>query len=199
MRDEAEAAASRQAAEAEARRKADADAAARQAAAQANARAEAEAETRRRTDAAAAAARQAQVAQAAPQSAPAGRARTATSECTRSISDAASSVKILFDTASATITAYSGPSLGRLAAAIRACPSTRMRIEGHTDAQGDARRNQLLSERRARAVTDYMVKAGIEPSRLASIGLGQTHPLAPNTTTANKRLNRRIAFVIENP
>ena len=82
-------------------------------------------------------------------------------------------------------------------AAIKACPSTTVRIEGHTDADGDVTRNQRLSENRAKAVSQYLVSAGIDPNRLSAAGLGQTKPIAPNDTEENKVRNRRIEFIVD--
>ena len=89
------------------------------------------------------------------------------------------------------------PLPSRHAAAIKACPTTRIWIEGHTDAEGDVNRNQLLSENRCKTVTEYLAKAGVDPARLTSVGFGQTNPIAANDTPENKAKNRRIDFIVE--
>ncbi|MFE8599999.1 OmpA family protein [Archangium violaceum] len=72
----------------------------------------------------------------------------------------------------------------------------RIRIEGHTDNQGDKTANLNLSKERARAVADYLIKAGLDPSRIESEGFGDSRPVAPNMTPKGRELNRRVDFVI---
>ncbi|MFY0521822.1 OmpA family protein [Archangium gephyra] len=72
----------------------------------------------------------------------------------------------------------------------------RIRIEGHTDNQGDKTANLNLSKERARAVADYLIKAGLDPARLESEGFGDSRPVAPNMTPRGRELNRRVDFVI---
>lgn len=69
-------------------------------------------------------------------------------------------------------------------------------IRGHTDNQGDPRLNILLSEERVKAVTEYLVKAGIDKSRIKGKGLGGAEPVSPNDTEKNREKNRRVEFVI---
>ena len=72
----------------------------------------------------------------------------------------------------------------------------RVRIEGHTDARGDDDKNLLLSEKRARAVLRWMVKAGIDPERLEATGYGELRPIADNETDEGRQRNRRVEFKI---
>ncbi|WPB73474.1 OmpA family protein [Archangium violaceum] len=72
----------------------------------------------------------------------------------------------------------------------------RVRIEGHTDNQGDKTANLNLSKERARAVADYLIKAGLDPSRIESEGFGDSQPVAPNMTPKGRELNRRVDFII---
>ena len=72
----------------------------------------------------------------------------------------------------------------------------KLRVEGHTDNRGNAAHNLQLSKARAAAVVAYLVKAGIDPSRLESEGYGATQPLVPNITPAQRAKNRRVAFKI---
>ncbi|WNG36004.1 OmpA family protein [Archangium violaceum] len=72
----------------------------------------------------------------------------------------------------------------------------RLRIEGHTDNQGDKTANLNLSKERARAVADYLIKAGLDPSRVESEGFGDSRPVAPNLTPKGRALNRRVDFFI---
>lgn len=72
---------------------------------------------------------------------------------------------------------------------------TLLRIEGHTDSDGKADANQMLSERRAMAVARWLIGQGVLCSRLIPVGFGQTKPVAANDTADNKAQNRRVAFV----
>jgi len=72
----------------------------------------------------------------------------------------------------------------------------RIRVEGHTDNRGAADKNILLSKQRAAAVVAYLIKQGIDPSRLDSEGFGGDQPLVPNLTPQNRAKNRRVAFRI---
>jgi outer membrane protein OmpA-like peptidoglycan-associated protein len=69
-------------------------------------------------------------------------------------------------------------------------------IQGHTDNTGGRELNQRLSDSRANAVRDWLIKAGINAGRLTAKGYGQDKPLAPNVTEANRARNRRVQFII---
>jgi OOP family OmpA-OmpF porin len=73
----------------------------------------------------------------------------------------------------------------------------RVRVEGHTDDQGTDEYNQTLSEQRAQAVVDWLVKTGIAKSRLHATGMGRKLPLDPGKTEAARANNRRVEFHIE--
>ena len=78
-------------------------------------------------------------------------------------------------------------------------PSLKLEIRGHTDSSGGTEHNQKLSERRADAVVEYMIKQGISAGRLNAVGYGETKPVASNKTADGRRKNRRTEFfVIEN-
>ncbi len=72
-----------------------------------------------------------------------------------------------------------------------------VRIEGNTDSLGDRAVNQELSERRARAIVDYLVQRGVPPQRLIARGNGAANPVAPNSTPEGRAQNRRtdILFI----
>ncbi len=72
---------------------------------------------------------------------------------------------------------------------------TLLRIEGHTDTDGQAAANQKLSELRSLAVAHWLVAKGVDCKRLIPVGFGQDKPVAPNDTADNKAQNRRVAFV----
>lgn len=72
----------------------------------------------------------------------------------------------------------------------------RVRIEGHTDSQGNKQFNQSLSEQRARSVADYLLRAGIDRGRIESVGYGDSKPIAPNLNPRGREMNRRVEFFI---
>ncbi|MFT7599906.1 MAG: outer membrane protein OmpA-like peptidoglycan-associated protein [Acidimicrobiales bacterium] len=80
--------------------------------------------------------------------------------------------------------------------ALRDFPDQSVEVVGHADSTGDRAPNQRLSERRAQAVTDYLVANGIDASRLTWSGQGEDDPIADNNTDEGRRLNRRAAFVL---
>ncbi len=74
---------------------------------------------------------------------------------------------------------------------------TQLTIIGHTDNVGSNQYNQTLSERRAKAVNDYLLNKGVLVQRLGFLGRGETSPRASNATEEGRRLNRRVEIVIE--
>lgn len=69
-----------------------------------------------------------------------------------------------------------------------------LRIEVHSDNQGNAEANQKLTEARAAAVFTALVKKGVDCKRLIAVGFGQTKPVAENSTPEGKAQNRRTEF-----
>jgi len=104
---------------------------------------------------------------------------------------------ILFDTGSDVLKPESGPELRNIFQLMQEDPKLRFGIEGHTDNQGGPGVNGPLSERRAAAVKAWLVKQGIDSSRLTSKGLGDTKPIDTNTTAEGRANNRRVEFVRE--
>jgi OOP family OmpA-OmpF porin len=73
----------------------------------------------------------------------------------------------------------------------------KVRVEGHTDNVGSADYNKKLSQQRADAVVKWLSSHGIAADRLKGVGMGKERELVPNTTEANRALNRRVEFHIE--
>ena len=73
---------------------------------------------------------------------------------------------------------------------------TKVQVEGHTDSDGGARYNLKLSDRRAKSVVAYLVKAGVDESRMVAKGFGLEKPIATNDTREGKEANRRVEFNI---
>jgi outer membrane protein OmpA-like peptidoglycan-associated protein len=104
---------------------------------------------------------------------------------------------IFFDFNKATLRKESTNELERLVQLMTTeYPNLRIEISGHTDNVGKADYNKDLSQRRAKAVVDYLTGKGVAASRLTSAGYGDTQPVAPNTTDAGRQLNRRTEFKV---
>ena len=116
--------------------------------------------------------------------------------CQQLFSELLSKGAIHFQPNSAAIDPDSTGLLDRLIETAMRCPGTNVEIAGHTDADGDESANQTLSEKRAQAVVDYLVKAGLPAERFTAVGYGSTQPVASNGSDEGKAQNRRIEFVV---
>lgn len=103
----------------------------------------------------------------------------------------------LFDFDSAKIRPDAIPILDKAVAWLNEFPTVKGVIEGHTDSRGSEEYNQGLSERRAKAVYDYLVDKGINKFRLTYKGYGESRPVATNETDEGRQLNRRIVLVLD--
>jgi outer membrane protein OmpA-like peptidoglycan-associated protein len=99
-----------------------------------------------------------------------------------------------FETGNATLTKASESTLDRVYMALASNPALRVEIAGYTDNVGSPRGNERLSQRRADAVSAWLVKKGIGATRMTTVGRGQREPIAPNTTAEGRAKNRRIEF-----
>ena len=88
------------------------------------------------------------------------------------------------------------PTLDDVAASLVKYPNSLIDVYGHTDSTGSDTYNQALSERRARAVADYLTSRGVAASRLRSQGFGETQPVASNLTEEGRAANRRVEIKI---
>ncbi len=79
--------------------------------------------------------------------------------------------------------------------ALKAYPKIDLEVQGHTDNKGAPAYNKSLSDRRANEVRKYLVKHGIDSSRLVSHGYGMERPVVSNDTDQNRALNRRVQFI----
>jgi outer membrane protein OmpA-like peptidoglycan-associated protein/tetratricopeptide (TPR) repeat protein len=103
---------------------------------------------------------------------------------------------IFFDSRVAVIKKESVPELARLVALMKENPTLKIEISGHTDNIGSLEYNQKLSDDRAKSVVNYLVGEGIDTSRLISVGYGFAKPIASNSTSQGRQLNRRTEFKI---
>jgi len=97
-----------------------------------------------------------------------------------------------FDFDKATIRPDARPVLDEAIGALKQAGNVTIITEGHTDSVGSPEYNQRLSERRARAVRDYMVSGGIAPTRIEAVGMGESKPVATNDTAEGRAENRRV-------
>lgn len=103
---------------------------------------------------------------------------------------------LMFDFDSDIVRAEAAKNLRALAASLDKYPNTDVLVVGHTDAVGNDQYNQGLSEKRARSAANYLVGEGVTPSRLRSVGRGETEPIATNDTDDGRQLNRRVEVAI---
>lgn len=99
---------------------------------------------------------------------------------------------IYFTTGKYTLLSKSFKGLNEVAQIMKENTDLKLAIDGHTDDVGNDAFNQKLSENRAAAVKAYLVKKGVEESRLESAGHGETEPVADNKTAAGRQKNRRV-------
>lgn len=105
---------------------------------------------------------------------------------------------VLFDSNQATLKPGAREKLSKLAGILLAYPGAyRMQIEGHTDSVGSQDYNQKLSEDRAEAVHDYLIRAALPADRMVAVrGFGKIRPVATNDTSEGRQTNRRVEIVI---
>ena len=107
-------------------------------------------------------------------------------------------LKVQFDTGKSVIKQQYHQELKAVGDALNADKNLKGTIEGYTDSVGNDRLNQQLSQRRANAVRDYIIKTfKVDAGRLTAKGYGEANPVADNATAAGRALNRRIEAVFE--
>ena len=102
---------------------------------------------------------------------------------------------ITFDIGKATIKPQSLPEINRFYELMTKNPDLKFEVQGHTDNTGTVAGNQKLSEQRAQAIVNKLVEMGIAANRLSAKGMGQSAPLADNSTDEGRAKNRRVEFV----
>lgn len=103
---------------------------------------------------------------------------------------------VYFATNKSVINSKSKANLKKLAGIFKEYPDTNIIVEGHTDSTGDDSYNMSLSQKRANAVTSYLVSQGISKSRLTTYAHGETLPKYDNATPAGRAKNRRVELGI---
>lgn len=102
----------------------------------------------------------------------------------------------LFEPGTANLTADGRSLFDTVIGILERNPSSILVVEAHTDGQGNADANLVLSQQRADVVVAYLVSAGIDPERLTATGFGEQQPLASDGTEEGRARNRRIVFVV---
>ena len=84
------------------------------------------------------------------------------------------------------------PALNTIASTLKEYNQTIVEVSGHTDSIGSDAANQVLSERRANAVSSYLIGQGVVRERFEVVGMGERYPVASNDTDSGRALNRRV-------
>jgi OOP family OmpA-OmpF porin len=109
-----------------------------------------------------------------------------------------SAQSIYFMTGKDVIEKRSNKGLDNLVSILQADPTLNLTVEGHTDNTGRETTNQVLSEKRALAIKNYLVKKGIDEERITTAGFGSGQPVADNKTAAGRAKNRRVEMSLRN-
>lgn len=99
---------------------------------------------------------------------------------------------VTFEVGSDVLTAAATRVLDRVAASLIGSPDLRVRVSGHTDSTGSRAFNMRLSQERAESVMGYLVAQGVDADRLVAVGYGPDRPVADNSTSAGRAMNRRV-------
>jgi len=106
-------------------------------------------------------------------------------------------LQVLFDFDKATLTEADLKELQKAVAFVKKYPGAKIRLDGYTDSIGTEEYNMKLSERRATAVMDYLIKeAGVSSSKITAVGHGEADPVADNKTPEGRAKNRRVEISI---
>ncbi|MES2732964.1 MAG: OmpA family protein, partial [Bacteroidota bacterium] len=104
---------------------------------------------------------------------------------------------VLFEQSKYVLLTGSYEELDKLVNTLKKHPKLQIEVAGHTDNAGDPRLNQALSENRAQVIASYLVRHGIEESRITSKGHGSMRPIANNSTEEERAKNRRVEFMVK--
>ena len=103
---------------------------------------------------------------------------------------------VTFDVDSSTLKPQFRGTLDQIAQSLQQYPDSLIDVYGHTDSTGSDAYNQTLSENRARTVANYLVMRGVSETRIRSLGMGETMPVASNETVEGRARNRRVEIKI---
>lgn len=103
---------------------------------------------------------------------------------------------VLFDVDKADLKPAANNTIRNLADFLKQNPQRKILVEGFTDNTGADAYNRQLSQARADSVRHALVREGVEPGRIDTVGLGKAHPVADNDTPASRAMNRRVEVTI---
>ncbi|MBC7538354.1 MAG: OmpA family protein [Bacteriovorax sp.] len=103
---------------------------------------------------------------------------------------------ILFDTGKADLKPFAINNLQTMSAIMKKYPENVLAVKGYTDNTGSNEINQILSEKRARAVKEQLVAAGLPESVISTLGMGPGNPIGDNSTRVGRKQNRRVEIEV---
>jgi outer membrane protein OmpA-like peptidoglycan-associated protein len=103
---------------------------------------------------------------------------------------------VLFETGKYALSSDAQLKLAKLSGIIQAHPGLNLAIEGYTDTTGTAQFNMTLSQQRADTVRTFLITQGLSPDTITAKGLGESNPIADNSTAAGRKLNRRVEIIV---
>jgi OOP family OmpA-OmpF porin len=103
---------------------------------------------------------------------------------------------VYFEQSKAVLKDESFPELDRVVEMLKENPNIEIKLEGHTDNQGNSKLNLKLSQERVDRVKEYLVQKGVSAKRIKGKGYGGSRPIASNASEATRKLNRRVEFVV---
>jgi outer membrane protein OmpA-like peptidoglycan-associated protein len=106
---------------------------------------------------------------------------------------------VLFETGKANLRPGTIADLDQLARFLAKYTDRTVTIEGHTDNVGSDEYNQTLSQRRAEAVKSYLLRQGVDASRIVAKGMGESVTAVANDTEGHRQQNRRVEIIVSNP
>jgi outer membrane protein OmpA-like peptidoglycan-associated protein len=104
---------------------------------------------------------------------------------------------VLFDTGKATLKPGAYATIDRLAAALKDVPARKVMIEGHTDSVGSDDYNLQLSQNRALSVQTALLERGVQSNQIATLGKGESTPIASNDNAGGRQQNRRVEMIFQ--
>jgi outer membrane protein OmpA-like peptidoglycan-associated protein len=104
---------------------------------------------------------------------------------------------VLFEVGSSSLSESSRQMLNQATEVFLNYPKTAIVAQGHTDSTGSEEYNQALSEQRGLAVMSYVIARGVNQDRIATIGFGESQPVASNATGDGRQLNRRVDILLK--
>ena len=103
---------------------------------------------------------------------------------------------LMFDVNKFDLKSATRQNLNELAEVLQKYDDTEILVQGHTDSSGEEDYNMTLSNNRASSVSSYLVVKGVSGTRLVTMGLGETEPIASNETASGRQKNRRVEIAI---